>query len=487
MCFFAFSLDCGISLNYVSEKIFPQYKKYEKYRKSGTSEIEVDLFVQNEGSRRDIPAGRDESIHSLYILYPNKLFHLKQNSVEFDAEKAFRHQTIDFVNKYKHGTSPLHVWDVRSKIISDKITYQYYDDLIIKTIDDASLRYDIVFTTPEPNNLDIKHIPGEVDGNITVKLVKEWPGISSGMLYEILEIVDMTLLKCEFERPIAKGKTRWIRFRISPNSTSKILPKHLLKFHYETILNANNYSFEIRGPYNVRQDFLHKIESYISLLEYKFNSESYLVQKLAKGPFLEAIGRYKDLHAKLEIILSMCEDSKCKDWRLEVFSNGGVISGVREYGIYKISGSLINYVELPDKRRHVMLTWKTGKENVCPYADALMPFCDSIMGNNTKQGTKCDISSDGCYPYSGNFKIAYQWRKDSYPYQISLISLAAITLLMLPWKDILVFMYRNPVAFGFIGTLTLYLVIVFRKGIYRKWHTIGIYSFLKQMLTRRKQ
>jgi hypothetical protein len=149
---------------------------------------------------------------------------------------------------------------------------------------------------------------------------------------------------------------------------------------------------------------------------------------------------------------------------LEIFSNGGVISGIREYGIYKISGSLMNYVTFPDEKRHVVLTWKTGRENVCPKKDKIKAFCDNML--NTNGNSQCDCL-ESCYPFSGNFKIAYEWRKDSRLLQSIIIIGTIATFATLPIIDIIKFIYNSQIVIVSMLLLALFIVVRYRNSIYK--------------------
>ena len=129
-------------------------------------------------------------------------------------------------------------------------------------------------------------------------------------------------------------------------------------------------------------------------------------------------GHYQNIH------------SKCNDWRIEVFSNGGIISGIREYGIFRISGSLSNVVELPeDRKMNTVYTWKSGKNNVCIRKEPLPSICKPFL---TYTDRYCNIDDpEGCYPYGGNFRIAFKWKKDSTLCQYTIIILTLLALIKL--------------------------------------------------------
>ena len=433
MCFFFYSPDHSIQADYVSEKIFPSEKKLSLFNWAGTSQIYIDLFLTNNEQLNQHLPSHSKQLKKIYVIYPNILFSYDhdKNTVDFQKGVTFKDVTCEFIRVYHEGK--LKGRKVR-KAYPQFVTSQYIQELNIKPISAAELHYEVRLVKPDSVTLDDTEIKCFVHGDVQVNLCHpgEITGVNQAIFYRLLEDIGKTFLTIEFEYPIEIGETRWVRFMVEPTSTSSSSPKSVLRQLVEIFFNLNNYPYEIKGPYNVYDSLIKRGELFIKRYTMRITARD---SKLSE--YVDKIQKTVDA---IKNHIGDASRTKFLDWRLEVFSNRGSISGIREYGIFKISGSLANVVTLENNERHTVYTWKTGRRNVCPNLDFYPILCNKIITN--LDTAVCDDDAP-CYPYSGHFRIAYTWRKDNAYLQFLIVFFTIVSLFyFIPFSDIASYIWK---------------------------------------------
>ena len=436
-----------ITLKYVSEKIVP----FENINTSngsteycGSSDIIVDLVIENNGPKAHLSLSPDTPIDQLFVIYPNYYFE-EQSKITPDAvSRYFADITFPFIKDTREKlllNPPLNALDV----ITRQITSSHVDNLSITPLNLSEDHYSIKLTIPNPNNLEVDGFSSEVHGHVTVDALDELPEISKKLLSHILLINKMSILRWSF-KPVKPGVSRWMKFKIQPLSTSSGWAKSWRSHFISVFMNANSYPYEIKGPYNVRYDFFERIKSYSSKLAVVHERCLEHHEDVFGDASLLEIQRYKSTvdHAldSLRKHIGEYNETKIEDWRIEVSSGKsgkGRISGIREYGAFRISGSLTNAILREDQVRDVVYTWKSGRKNVCVNDESMPSFCHPMKApriikctNKTTDEPKSGPAIDlGCYPYCGNFKIAYDWKEDNVLCQYSRVIIFMIGLVSL--------------------------------------------------------
>lgn len=487
MCFYVYAPSHSVNVKYVSEKIWPTENRFFQHHSpfnqwNGTSRICIDIVITNKGCRNQnnslgIP------IEKFFIIYPNLLFNYddRNGTPAIKPKIVFRDVTLELMNS---------LWVARTetgkfKQVLEKEFFIPVDQAIIDHEEIHPEGYNLTLKMPDPNSLAPE--PSYrycVKGRVDVKPVQEGsiPNVSLDALYEIMEYSGITILECQFTTPLDIGEDRWIRFDIFPKSTSSTETKFFASRLVDVYFNRNSYRYEIKGPYNVLYEMFSRMESLkVSIKETVRQRDPGATDPYEATvkdiPYEDRIAilnkRLSELFQGIEELERQVDHRKhptnFEDWRLLVFENNGAMTGIREYGIFRISGSfsqvvprhvrprltklghlldkLVHYWdELVDKRGWVftrhdrVYTWKTGRKNVCPRTDGFKSFYRSkkedkintlpeIEGETISQcpaGLGDSCGQDRCIPYVGNFRIAYTWTKGHKVVKFIILSVFAV-------------------------------------------------------------
>jgi hypothetical protein len=436
MCFFPYSPTNQISVLFASESLTLLEKRHLLKEYYGSSQIRIDILIKNEGKRAteynenksgdsSTPQKDIESIDHFYIIYPNNLFELVEENGEIDLKNI------------------INIYDDSHEFHEDNPNnYIYYQPGNSLKYERAGEDWKIEIVQPHPTTLEPRVLKGFIKGEI--KLGAATDLFSSAREWDILTQNNISFLRVDCQKPILKDENRLIRLKIMPRGTSK--SKHgLLNRWYRLLLSDDLfYSYEIFGPYNVEYRSRSLMKSFLFQTEYSINNEiseisNDLILHPDKSPekrneTIEEIASYFDLVKQTtENIIHKIEQhvgdrkfTKIFDWRLNIQPGEyKVLRNIREYDAARVCGANKNLLKsekghiiltptIGDQKGKVLYQWKTGKINVCWLLQSIPTLCEPLATSNFKCNE--DDNNLKCYPFVGNFSIAFDCKKTSQPW-----------------------------------------------------------------------
>lgn len=229
MCFYVYAPNRKLRILYESESI--------GLESDGTSSVLADCLVKNTS---------DTPLQAIKIIYPNRLYKIKKlfkNKVKPENQREY--SKVYFINKSQ-------TFDDDS--LPENQIYKIYRS---KTTDSAGPLKPWGFDLPNPENIES---PTKIEGLIDTahKDTLSLETFDNNMLCGLLYDINYTVLSYEFATLIKSGEARWIRLKFRGEKSAKVsaFMKYIILRRFT---NSLSYLYQIFGPYNVKADFIHRL------------------------------------------------------------------------------------------------------------------------------------------------------------------------------------------------------------------------------------
>lgn len=222
MCVYLYSPGCNLTLDYFIESIVLHL--------TGSSEIIIDALITNKSSNE---------IDKIYLLLPYRLLNVEQDETNKPLG-LFEDITLTYTNK--------------------NLQYNKLYRGGINSVQKNSDEWRIDIETPNPMS-PFNRVPykGVIRGKSSLKLIDNFCTYKNKILHDI----NFSILQCNFSIPIFQEEARWVRWKICPKYLAIDYPtneQYLLKW----LLNEINIGYELISPFDIKENFLNKIECYIT-------------------------------------------------------------------------------------------------------------------------------------------------------------------------------------------------------------------------------
>jgi len=321
MCFFLYSPDTDIELEYVLENIY--------LNTSGSSRIIADVLVNNQS--------KSKCVDTLYLIYPNFFY----ETVDLDIRKKEKSKVIKKVADFDiTGTydllKPKDPGNSHYNIEGRELVNENPN---VRKVNDIDLDKPPIVILTEPNPINVLEDAMPHKGYVSENSIDIVHSKDRGLWYpEIYQNTKYTLFMIKLETPIQPRSEYgcWLRLRFKPKKTAIT----------QTVTPLfNNFSFEIVGPETIKNRFKERLICYAQELKKKLGNfvlEPDIPRLIASGLGYE----YALYGSTMELIdlLEIGGKVTFKDWRAVMIPSDLEIISFNMFGNIKPMGGTI-----PDK------------------------------------------------------------------------------------------------------------------------------------------
>ena len=326
MCFFLYSPNNTLSLDYISETIF--------LHDDGSSQVVIDILLNVIGQ---------SEINQIYCLYPNRFSIVDEKTESFVDIGEWEDISHTF-----YDDDDLSNW-----------VYALPGSALIKNSLPPDGRFEVEehdvpveIRAPNPRNPE-QHLSyyGVISGNVSMETVDGLEPIEWAILQELA----FTPFTVNFDVPLTPGKPRWLRWHFSNASCAVNDPLSKKEFRLRKFMDRIYYNYDIYGPFDVRRRFLNFLRGY--------ELECQRKKKLSHhGPYVSGLIRKLYTNGVSDKIST----TYAPDWRIHVIPVSNKLSRLTDFdrdGHVEIMGGLPNFVTLNlegVEKRYPVYEWKAG-------------------------------------------------------------------------------------------------------------------------------
>jgi len=298
MCIYVFSPGKSLEIEYASEVITISRKQGKCNRPS--TNLVIDLLIKNKTPKKIIDRliksqTPKSAIKEIYIIYPRSFYSIQAEegsykSLQVSAIKDVSRTFLDKGHPYNRflNSSPC--------------------KLLLKENDPNNASnhpFSMVSRQPDLKNPD-EYIEYEGFLQREASEFKPWKGLNSDHSYVLTNFAkSFTIFHINLDQSLCSGESRWMRWHVTELINSSTLKEKWQRLK-DRILDRLTVSYDIVGPFDVREQLFDQISSFI-------HDEEIKSQKADQG----LVDKAKILKFDLEKLLNKSVVT-VKDWRINV-------------------------------------------------------------------------------------------------------------------------------------------------------------------------
>jgi|WetSurMetagenome_2_1015567.scaffolds.fasta_scaffold00788_6 hypothetical protein len=333
MCFYVFAPNkARIIIEYASESIILFAK--------GKSEVIADMLIRNDS---------DTLINELNVIYPNQFF--KQICDEDDG--LIKEGEYEDVTRTIMDTGSQFNWPYKDphNLMSLRILENTTEELEEATIGLKLLE----LSQPHPlDPAEIQVYEGFLGGEITITPLD----CLTPVQWALLQDIDFSIFKAEFNPPIGAHSSRWVRWRfIGKSAAHNYRRRRPWNLWHLRFTNRLHYEYQVQGSYDVKDRFMETLQFAKARIEKRAVTQHVHSEITELMNYFEMAGlKYPPRDEKYLGVTNVA----ILDWRLHIRPGRfGRLTDIVMRDDIEIIGGLPNTVYESDKL-YPVYEWKSG-------------------------------------------------------------------------------------------------------------------------------